>query len=153
MRLVLMAVVAWCVSLQAEVMAGKVVAIADGDTVTVLVGREQVKVRLDGIDAPEKGQAYGERAREALAGMVMGKAVEVRWKTKDRYGRVMGRIAVGRVDVGGEMLRQGLAWWFRKYSKDAGYARLEEEAREARRGLWAEAEPAPPWEWRKAARR
>ena len=128
--------------------SGRVVSVADGDTITVLVGREQVKVRLIEIDAPERAQAFGNRAKQALAAMVFGKDVEVEERGKDRYKRTLGRVVVNGLDANAEMVRQGYAWVYRKYSKNPGLLRLETEAREAKRGLWMDAEPMPPWEWR-----
>lgn len=134
---------------------GRVVGLADGDTITVLTEeRRQVRVRLGEIDTPESRQPYGTRARQALSELVFGKAVRVVVQDTDRYGRTVGRVYAGAVDVNAEMVRQGAAWVYRQYSRDAVLLRLEEEAKTARRGLWAlpEAERTPPWEWRAAAR-
>ena len=141
-------------ALAAEI-AGRVVGIADGDTLTVLDGdRRQVRVRLAEIDTPESGQPYGDRARQALSDLAFGKAVRIVVVDTDRYGRTVGRVHEGAVDVNAEMVRRGAAWVFRRYSRDPALLRLEDEARSARRGLWAlpEAERAPPWEWRAANR-
>lgn len=135
--------------------AGRVVGIADGDTLTVLnEARQQVKVRLAEIDTPEARQPYGTRARQALSDLAFGKMVRVAVQDTDRYGRTVGRVYAGSVDVNAEMVRQGAAWVYRQYSRDPSLLRLEEEARAARRGLWAlpEAERTPPWEWRAAER-
>jgi micrococcal nuclease len=130
---------------------GRVVSVSDGDTITVLTDqKEQIKIRLWGIDAPEAKQAYGSKAREELAGLVAGKRVEYDPKQKDRYGRIVSKVSVNGKDAGGEMLRKGFAWWYREYAKKAEYyQKLEQEAREARRGLWKDKEPIPPWEFRK----
>ncbi len=135
--------------------AGRVVAVSDGDTLTVLDGaRREVRVRLAEIDTPESGQPYGDRARQALSDLAFGKAVRVVVVDTDRYGRTVGRVHEGGVDVNAEMVRRGAAWVFRRYSRDPSLPRLEEEARAARRGLWAlpEAQRTPPWEWRAANR-
>lgn len=134
--------------------AGRVVGISDGDTLTVLDGAQrQVRVRLAAIDTPESGQPYGDRARQALSDLAFGKAVRIVVVDTDRYGRTVGRVHEGAVDVNAEMVRRGAAWVFRRYSDDPALLRLEAEARAAKRGLWAlpEAERTPPWEWRAAA--
>ena len=128
---------------------GKVVAVTDGDTITVLAGKEQVKVRLDGIDAPERRQAFGTVAREKLAELVFEKPVKVITKGKDRYGRTIGTVIAGERSVNLEMVRAGLAWHYVEYSKDAELARSEREARAAKRGLWADEAPVAPWDYRK----
>src|SRR5690349_17564434 len=141
-------------SLAAEI-SGRVVGIVDGDTLTVLdEARRQPRVRLAEIDTPEARQPYGSRARQALSDLAFGKFVRVVVQDTDRYGRTVGRVYAGPVDVNAEMVRQGAAWVYRQYSRDSSLLRLEQEAREARRGLWAlpEAERAPPWEWRAAER-
>ncbi len=127
---------------------GKVVRIADGDTITVLVDRTQVKVRLSEIDAPERAQDYSQRSRQALADLVFGKEVKVVTHGKDRYGRVIGDVFVGGNSVNEIMVRQGWAWNFVKYSKSPHLAELEHEARAEGRGLWAGKNPIPPWEYR-----
>lgn len=114
---------------------GKVVAVSDGDTITVLRGREQVKVRLAAIDAPEKAQAFGQKSKQALAGLVHGKSVQVVEHGLDKYQRTLGSIYLDGLDVNAEQVRQGMAWVFLRYSKDAGLIQLQAEAREQRRGL------------------
>ncbi len=136
-------------------LSGKVVSIADGDTLTLLVaGREQVKIRLAEIDTPEKGQPYGRKARKALAELAFQKDAHIVWSEKDRYGRVIGRVYIDDLDVNAEMVHLGHAWVYREYSEDEFLLALEKEARAARSGLWAlsEAEKVPPWEWRKVGR-
>jgi endonuclease YncB( thermonuclease family) len=156
----------WCVQLTllilllpldhtaAAEIGGRVVGITDGDTLTVLMDRKQIKVRLAEIDTPESGQPYGSRARQALSDLAFGKSARVVEQGKDRYGRTIGRVYVGSVDVNAALVRQGAAWVYRQYSHDGALLRLEQEAREARRGLWAlpEAQRMPPWEWRAAGR-
>ena len=133
------------------VFVGRVVGVHDGDTITVLTDeKESVKVRLDGIDAPESKQPFGIRAKEALSGLVFGKTVVVRARTTDRYGRTVGRIVVNGIDINVELVRLGMSWWYRAYAaRDKTLEAAEAEARSARRGLWSEREPVPPWEWRK----
>ena len=127
--------------------------VADGDTVTVLRGKEQVRIRLAGVDTPEKRQAFGQKAKQFTLGLVAGKEVEIRPKTIDRYGRTVGKIIVNGESLNKALVAAGLAWWYRKYSpgeKELG--RLEAEARDARRGLWADPKPQAPWDWRRAQR-
>jgi len=121
---------------------GKVVKIADGDTLTILVDNQQHKIRLSDIDTPERKQPFGTRAKQA-------RVVEV---TVDRYGRIVGRVYVGGIDVNRELVAQGYAWVYRKYSDDAELLRLEAEAKKKGLGLWAEPNPIPPWEWRRGRR-
>lgn len=137
----------------AATLNGKVVHIADGDTLTVLVDQRQVKVRLAEIDAPESRQDYGQRAKQALGNLVFGKVVLVDDEGKDRYGRTIGRVHLGGVDVNADMVGAGYAWVYRKHAKDQSLYALEDEARVARRGLWSGHEPVPPWEWRKERRK
>ena len=134
---------------------GKVIGITDGDTIEGLIDHVSVKVRLHGIDAPEKGQPFGDRAKQKTAELVFGKAVRVIQRSTDRYGRVVGDIVLpdGR-RLNRELVRSGFAWWYRQYAKkDRELERLEEEARDARIGLWRDNDPIPPWLWRKAGRR
>lgn len=131
---------------------GDVVKIADGDTLTLLTpAKEQVRIRLAEIDTPERGQPYAQKAQDALSRLVWGRPLAVRVVDTDRYGRTVGRIYVGEIDVSAEMVRLGAAWVYRRYATDASLFDLEAEAREGGRGLWglSEAERAPPWEWRR----
>lgn len=129
----------------------KVVGVSDGDTLTVLVaGNRQVKVRLHGIDAPETGQDFGSRAKQIASEMAFGKQVTVREVGRDRYGRTVAEVILpDERSLNREMVRSGMAWWFRRYAPaDRELASLEAEARAAKRGLWAQAEAVPPWGWR-----
>jgi endonuclease YncB( thermonuclease family) len=131
---------------------GEVVGISDGDTLTLLTAtRQQVRVRLAEIDAPESRQPWGSRARQALSALVFRKAVVVTVQDTDRYGRTVGTVWVGGRNANAEMVRQGQAWVYRQYLRDRALLTLEEEARQARRGLWSlpEAEWVPPWAWRR----
>lgn len=131
---------------------GEVVGVADGDTITVLRDNEQVKVRLAEIDAPEKAQPFGNKSKQALSALVHGKAVLVVEQGNDRYKRTIGRVYQGDVDVNAEQIKRGMAWVYRKYSKDVSLLPLEDEAKAQRLGLWGDGEPVPPWEWRKSKR-
>lgn len=132
-----------------EELAGRVVEIQDGDTLTLLVSRQQIKVRLLDIDAPESKQPFGTRSRQSLADLCHGKPARVEWQNMDRYGRVLGRVHCAGVDVNSEQVRRGVAWVFERYApKDSPLYAVQAEARIARRGLWQDARPVPPWEWR-----
>lgn len=128
---------------------GYVVGVADGDTITVLRDNVQVKVRLAEIDAPEKAQAFGNKSKQALSALVHGKTVLVVEQGHDRYRRTIGRVFQDKVDVSAEQVKRGMAWVYRKYSKDVSLLPLENEARAQGLGLWADIEPVPPWEWRR----
>lgn len=130
---------------------GKVVGITDGDTLTLLVEQKEIKIRLAQIDTPERGQSYGTRAKQALSNLAFGKTATVKVENIDRYGRTVGRVYVGDIDVNAELVRQGVAWVYRKYATDDSLFRVEAEARDAKRGLWSlpETDRTPPWEWRK----
>jgi endonuclease YncB( thermonuclease family) len=133
----------------AEEFTGRVVGVTDGDTITVLRAGRAERVRLQGVDAPEKRQAYGERARRFTADLVFDRTVTVRASGRDRGGRLLGEVVLpdGR-SLNEALVRAGYAWWFRRYSRDDRLARLEEEARAGRRGLWADRAPEAPWEFR-----
>lgn len=129
---------------------GKVVGITDGDTITVLRDREQVKVRLTEIDAPEKAQPFGNSSKQALSELVYGQEVRVVEKGQDFRKRTLGMVYRGDLDVNAEMVRLGMAWVYRKYaSKKSPLLDIEREVKKERRGLWADNEPVPPWVWRK----
>ena len=133
--------------------SGRVVGVSDGDTIKVLHNGKAEKIRLHGIDCPEKGQPYGTKAKQFTSEMVFGREVVIRDYGLDnnRFKRTLGEIVLpdGRV-VNEELLRAGLAWWYRKYVPNrVDLAALEEEARNAKRGLWADPNPVPPWCYRK----
>jgi len=127
---------------------GRVTTVHDGDTVTVLADRVARRVRLVGIDAPERGQPYGSAARRQLAARVGGREVMVVERGTDSYGRTLGRVLVAGADANAAQVRDGYAWVFRRFENDAALVALEDEAKAARRGLWRDAEPVPPWLWR-----
>ena len=135
----------------ADTLQGRVVAVTDGDTVKVLdAAHTEWKIRLMGIDAPEKQQAFGNRSKSNLSDLVFGKNVIVEYSKKDRYGRTVGKILINGVDANLEQVKAGMAWHYKKYAKEQlfedreTYARAEEQASAGRRGLWSEAEPVPP---------
>ena len=129
----------------------RVIGVSDGDTLTVLSGKTQTRIRLHGIDAPETGQDYGSRAKQVASKLVFGKLVTVRPVDKDRYGRTVAEVILpdGR-SMNREMVGQGAAWWYKEFAPaDGRLARLEAEAKASRRGLWNQPNPVPPWMWRK----
>ena len=138
--------------MSAQVLKGKAVSIADGDTFTLLVnGNEQVKIRIDGIDAPEKKQDFGNRAKEYLSGMIWGEMLTVCVTKTDRYGRSIGKVSTPSIeDVGLEMIKAGYAWQYRDYNKEQSYEEAEKLARKNRNGLWLDKNPIRPQDFRKA---
>ena len=139
---------------RAETLTGTVVSVADGDTITVLVDAERVKVRLAEIDAPERGQPWGRRAKQALTGKIAGHVVQIETKFDDRYGRRVGHVVYSGRDINRELVREGHAWVYRQWMRDATLLDDEAHARAARAGLWELPEPerVPPWQWREARR-
>lgn len=140
--------------------SGEVVSVSDGDTLTVLNNeRRQFRIRLAWIDAPEGGMPHGRAARQALARRVFRHQVQVRVVDRDRYGRLVGVVVLGQQDINRLLLEDGYAWhyaWYARQSQSAAefddYASAEASARAAERGLWRDAQPQPPWEWRRQRR-
>lgn len=144
---------------RADVIQGRVVGLADGDTITVLdASKSQHRIRLQGIDAPESRQAFGARSRQHLSDLVFNKEVSVEWEKRDRYGRVLGKVLVGGRDACLAQVQAGMAWHYKYYQDEQSpedrrlYAEAEREAREARRGLWSDPDPVPPWDFRRGGR-
>ena len=137
----------------AEQFQGRVVGVSDGDTIIVLHDRHPEKIRLHGIDAPEKGQPFGERAKQFASHLTFDREVTVRVKGRDRYRRTVAEVVLpdGR-SLNQELVRAGYAWWYRRYSNDSVLEDLELQARARRLGLWAGSDPVPPWEWRRLDR-
>ena len=140
------------------VLACLIVGVSDGDTLTARCDRttdaaaQTLKVRLAEIDAPEKAQPFGARSKAHLASLCFGRAAQVRAQTVDRYGRTVARVWCDGVDANAEQVRVGLAWAYERYLKDERLLAVQTDAREAQRGLWADVQPVPPWEWRRARR-
>ena len=131
----------------------KVVSIADGDTLTVLAfNNKRIRIRLSGIDTPEKSQDFGTEAKQALFFKIFDKTVRIKSHGKDRYGRTLGDIYLGDRWINLEMVSEGYAWHYKKYSKDQYLAQAELNARKVRKGLWADSNSIPPWEYRRGVK-
>ena len=141
----------------AATLEGMVVAVHDGDTVTLLdANRRQHKIRLAGIDAPELSQAFGRVSRQHLADQVAGRTVVIEWTKRDKYQRLVGKVLHAGHDINITQIEAGLAWHYKKYATEQSpddrqrYARAEEQARASRLGLWQDSHAVPPWDYRKA---
>ena len=141
---------------QPHTIIGKVVGVSDGDTITVLdASNKQHKIRLDGIDAPESNQDFGSRAKQSLSDLVFGKTVTVTSRKNDRYGRVLGKVTLDGKDINLEQINRGMAWFYTHYAAElnredaTAYGKAEAQARYEKRGLWADASPVPPWDFRR----
>jgi endonuclease YncB( thermonuclease family) len=128
----------------------KVTSVHDGDTFTgINESNQQVKVRLDAVDAPELGQPYGQSGKKALSDKIFGKTVTVITKKHDKYGRTVGHVLVSNRDVNLELLEEGAVWHYKEYDHNKRLREAEASARSSKRGLWHDANPVAPWEWRK----
>lgn len=143
-------------ALNAATLQGKVIGVADGDTVTLFdAQKNQHKIRLQGIDAPEKAQAFGNKSKQSLHEMVHGKEVFVDVQKKDKYGRSVGKILVNQTDACLEQIKRGMAWHYKQYANEQSpedrdvYAQAESTARAQSLGLWKDKSPTPPWAFRK----
>jgi endonuclease YncB( thermonuclease family) len=144
----------------AQTLTGRVVRVADGDTVTVLdSSNTQYRIRLEGIDAPESHQAFGTQSKKNLSDMVFGRDVTVVYQKTDQYGRLVGKITLDGKDINLEQVQAGMAWHYKEYQREQApedrelYAKAEDEARSARRGLWRDSDPVEPSAFRKEAKR
>ena len=137
------------VTFASEMLEGRVVGVHDGDTITLLIaGNRQIKVRLAQIDAPETTQAFGQRSQQSLSEMVFNKNITVKKETTDKYGRTVGTLFVEGVDANKEQVKLGMAWVYRQYLHDQSLLSIEETARQSKVGLWADANPMAPWDYR-----
>lgn len=138
----------------ADEFAGRVVGVIDGDTIDVLHNGHAERIRLNGIDCPEKGQAYGKKAKHASSDLAFEKDVTLHTFGKDKYGRIIADVLLSDgTNVNQELVKEGWCWWYRKYAPgDTVLEGLEQEAREAGKGLWVDPSPIPPWVYRKARR-
>lgn len=139
----------------ADTLTGRVVGVTDGDTLTLLdAANTQHKIRLAGIDAPEKGQPFGQVCKQSLSDLAYNHTAQIDWSKLDRYGRVIGKVLVNGQDVNLEQIRRGCAWYYKKYQNEqsaedrVSYARTEDGARAGKVGLWVEGGVMAPWEWR-----
>lgn len=130
----------------AETFDGAILRVVDSASLIVLTQRQQIRVRLKEIDAPELKQAFGKRSQQSLAQLCEKKTARVLWTEKDRNGRTLARVWCAGIDANAELVRRGMAWVFDRYLKD------QDAARAHRLGLWSDAAAVPPWEWRQAKR-
>jgi endonuclease YncB( thermonuclease family) len=145
-------------SINAKELIGQVIKVVDGDTITILdANKEQFKIRLSGIDAPEKNQAFGNVSKQSLSEMVAGKEVQVNYNKRGRYGRIIGKVLLNNEDVNLMQVKRGLAWHYKQYEREqevedkALYAQEEYLAQKNRLGLWNDKNPIPPWQFRKTS--
>ncbi len=132
-----------------DTVTGKVTAVTDGDSIKVLHDKTEITIRLEGIDCPELGQAHGRQAKNRTSKLCFGKVVTIEPKGKDRYGRTLAEVVLpNSMSLNQELVRTGYAWWFRKYSDDKTLKQLEAEAKAKKLGLWSDAKPVAPWDWR-----
>ncbi|HGV7125123.1 thermonuclease family protein [Escherichia coli] len=128
---------------------GKVIRVLDGDTIEVLQDKKPVRIRLANIDAPEKKQAFGRWSANQLKALLAAQPVTVTYTQTDRYGRIIGHVfTTNGTDASRFMVQSGAAWVYERYNEDESLPALQREAQEQKRGLWADANPVPPWEWR-----
>lgn len=147
-------------SIHANELQGKVIRVADGDTLTILIEplKLDMPIRLSGLDAPEKGMPFGQVSKKSLSDLAFGKQATVEWGKKDKYGRIVGKVRIDGQDINLLQVQRGLGWHFKEYEREqppedrATYAQAEEMARAGRLGLWQDKDPVPPWTWRKAKR-
>jgi endonuclease YncB( thermonuclease family) len=143
-------------TVNAETITGRVVGVADGDTITVLdADNVQHKIRLAGIDAPEKKQAFGNSSKESLSDLAFDKMVDVETSKRDRYGRQIGKVLVDGRDVNLVQVERGMSWFYRQYQREQSpndrrlYEAAEDAAKAGKRGLWRDVDPVAPWEFRR----
>ena len=134
---------------------GKVVGVSDGDTITVLDDMDQGKfrIRLDKIDAPEKKQAFGNKAKQFLSTLIFGKKVSIRFKSIDNYGRVLGVVSLDGKEINLVMVQNGYAWHYSYYDKTPAYIEAEKQARAEKKGLWQDPNPINPYQFRKSQKK
>jgi len=134
-------------------LSGKVISIADGDTFTLLIAsKKQIKIRLYGVDCPEGKQDFGIAAKKFLSNLIFNKQVNVKEMDIDRYGRTIGLVHVGSININEKLLSEGLAWHYLKYDKSKKWGMLEEKARRNKMGLWINPKAIAPWEYRQVKR-
>ena len=156
MKYWLLALLFFFTSVQAATLSGRVIGVTDGDTIKILDSTNtQHKIRLSGIDAPEKKQPFGQVSKKSLSDLVYDKQVTVDWNKLDRYGRTVGKVLLNGMDVNLEQVNRGYAWFYKKYQNEQplqdrlDYLHAQEAAEKSRAGLWVEKEPIAPWDFRK----
>lgn len=156
MKCVIVAAFLFTSHVYADTLTGRVVGIADGDTLTLLdAANTQHKIRLAGIDSPEKAQPFGQVCKQSLSELAYDRTVQIDWSKLDRYGRVIGKVLVNGQDVNLEQIRRGCAWHYKQYQNEQtledrlSYANAEDKARAGKVGLWVEGGAVAPWEWRR----
>lgn len=144
------------IGVHADELTGRVIDVASGDSITIVdASNTELKVRLSGIDAPEKQQPFGTESKKSLADLVYGKEVTVNWIKRDYHKRVVGKVMLNKMDVNLEQVKRGMAWVFKHfvddpYSQDqSDYVDAQEVAEDRRLGLWSQKDPIPPWEFRR----
>lgn len=149
--LVLFLIVFTSLNLLSAEIRGLVVGVSDGDTITVLddMDKGRFRIRLYGIDAPEKKQDFGQKAKQYLSSRLFRKSVVIRYKEIDRYGRIVGKVYLGHIEINLEMLQNGYAWHYKNYDNSEEYSQAEINARKKGIGLWSLKNPVPPWNFRK----
>jgi endonuclease YncB( thermonuclease family) len=129
---------------------GQVIRVLDGDTIEVLHEEKPERIRLYGIDCPEKGQAFGQKAKQATSSLLFGKDVRIESHGRDKHGRTLGTVFDGELNVNQDLVKEGWCWWFRKFvPKDRVLQQFEQEAKDAKKGLWADPNPVAPWLYRR----
>lgn len=148
-------IILFSISINAKELMGQVIKVIDGDTITILdANKEQFKIRLSGIDAPEKSQAFGNESKQSLSEMIAGKEVKVDYNKRGRYGRIIGKVLLNE-DINLAQVKRGLAWHYKQYEREqevedrALYAQEEYLAQKDKLGLWNDKTPIPPWDFRK----
>lgn len=153
MKILFIVIILLYIATTAYSLTGRVIKVIDGDTITVLKNsKTNIKIRLYGIDAPEKKQPFGQQARKVLARMIAGKTVEIEETGKDRYGRFVGIVQNAGRNINSQLVKDGFAWVYPAFCKRpecSSWKSQEAEAKAARRGLWRDKQPIPPWKWRK----
>lgn len=141
----------FCISLFSAEMTGKVVSVADGDTITIIENLDngRFKIRLYGIDAPEKKQDFGQKAKQHLSSLIFNKEVKIKFTEIDRYGRIVGKVYLNDIEINIEMLKAGMAWHYSRYDQTSTYITAEKQARKNGIGLWSMKNPIPPWNFRR----
>lgn len=149
-------IILFSISINAKELMGQVIKVIDGDTITILdANKEQFKIRLSGIDAPEKNQAFGNVSKQSLSEMITGKKVKVDFNKRGRYGRIIGKVLLNNEDVNLAQIKRGLAWHYKQYEREqdvedrALYAQEEYLAQKDKLGLWNDKNPIAPWDFRK----